>query len=387
MTRSFIAAVGCAAAVGIFMPVVARAQGTAELQIRTCTLVTGEVVMLDQCLQMLKVKSQRPRSRTVANLQPAAPAAPLGTSVKVAAPSGVNPKKDDYQPVHILLRRSLDDIGSFSKPNDLSDAAGAAFGWARNGSDHNHIWNAQGVIAVPYVREVGKYQGKDVPYLRTLSIAPYIVFDRVNNKDIAAADNVDVLTFGGAGEASIANWGNATHFFTVKGDLVSSFDGGKTKNWAVIGEYHAVGNPSDEGGNTFFSYLGTPLKTGFQSAYWTFTPKLRTEYRGALNGSDDPIFSDRNSAFRSGALLNFGLTVDNLFGQLPADFGGINYQASWGWMRDWVSLREYELFDTVLTVNLNKARNIAVSLSYTRGELTETGKKVDVTKAGLAVKF
>lgn len=386
MTKTFIAAAIGAAVISV-APLPTQAQNASVAQVRTCTLDTGEVVSLERCLQVLGVSSSANRVRPAVTARSAAPVANSPATATAAAVANDPPKKDDYNPYRFFLRRSLDDIGSFAKPNPLADAAGAEFGWARNGAADNHIWNAQGVLAVSYVREVGTYQGKNVPYLYALSITPYVVFDRVTNKNIAVVDNVDVLTLGGAGETSIANWGNAMHFFTVKGDVVSSFVGGKTKNWAVIGEYHAVGNPSDEGGNTLFSYFGTPLKTGFQSAYWTFTPKLRTEYRGSLNGSEDPIFGERTSAFRSGALLNFGLTVDNIFGLLPADFGGVNYQASWGWMWDWAAQRDYQLFDTVLTINLNKAKNIATTLSYTRGEKMETGRKVDVTKAGLSLKF
>ncbi len=301
-----------------------------------------------------------------------------------AAPKQAAGKDDESKsPFSFLLRRSLDDIDSFASPKELSDAAGAEFSWTRNGVSGNHTWAARGVVALPYVWE-NPDPARNRGYLSTLTLAPYVVFDRVTNT-VEATKNVDNLVFGFSGEAAYSNLWQATHIFRLRSEAVSSFDGGKAKNWAVVGEYLPIGNPEMGRANSLFAYLGTPLPIT-KDVYFTVTPKLVSEFRSVLEGDLDPIFGERRQAFRSGGKLTGAIAVDNLFSPVFPFYSAV-YQATYGWLWDSLSQRDYRLFDTSLTLNMTAAGNVGLTLSYRRGELEETGAAVDETKAGLAVKF
>lgn len=280
----------------------------------------------------------------------------------------------------------MEDVGSFASPNDPSDSAGAEFSWARNGISGNHALTAKGVLALSLVWETDKPLRNQL-YLNTVTFAPYIVFDRLRN-DIDTTKNIDDLAFGGTGELGYANFMNATHYLRFKGEVASSFDGGKAKNWAMAVEYQPFGNFEETGMGSLFNYLNTPIGVpGLQSVFFSVGPKLVTEYRTALEDDTDPIFSTRKAALRSGPTVSFGLGMDNIFETTPTLIQSVYYQVTWGWLWDWQSQRDYQLIDTSLTFNIDPGSHLGFTVSYTYGDVVATGKRTNVTKAGLSAKF
>ena len=153
------------------------------------------------------------------------------------------------------MRRSRDAIGSFADPKPFADAAGAEFAWADDRIADNKVWSARGIVAASLVH-YGEVL-RDNPYIDTLTLAPYVNFDRVSNSTMTT-DDVDNLTYGGVFEAGFANVFAATQYLDISGEVVSSF-AGDTKNWSIDLEWQPIGGVNPEGGNTIFSYLGTPL--------------------------------------------------------------------------------------------------------------------------------
>jgi hypothetical protein len=306
--------------------------------------------------------------------------------MQAAIPIAVAAAEDEEcEEWYFLIRRSRDDIGSFATPTCFSDATGAEFAWADDRIDENQVWSARGIIAKPFVSR-GAFKLNE-PYIDTIVLAPYANFDRVANSKNVAKD-VDNLTYGGVFEASVANVLNATHYFNLSGEAVSSF-AGEAKNWSIDLEWHPVGGLSSEYNNPLFSYFGTPLPLG-RYFTWSINPSLQAEYVSDLSDTaQQPIFAEHNEAFRAGPSLL--LTVDGKsredFSQIPWWASRIHYQIAYSWLYDLLSGRDYELLDTALKIGLDPSGHLGLTFSYRNGQLFETGQDVDLANIALSVSY
>ena len=196
----------------------------------------------------------QPKTASYVPPPPARPNAPLivDTAVEAApkaarsAAGGVAPASDPLKAsssVGFLVRRNVDDIGSFADPTDFSDAVGAEFAWANDRIADNEVWSAQGIVAVPFVHH-GEVL-RDDPYIDTLTLAPYLNFDRVSNSNKTDED-VDNLTYGGVFELGYANVMLATQYLRASSEVVSSFDG-DAKNWSVDFTWQPIGDIQSRG--------------------------------------------------------------------------------------------------------------------------------------------
>ncbi len=163
-------------------------------------------------------------------------------------------------------------------------------------------------------------------------------------------------------EAGFANVWGATQYLDISGEAVSSF-AGDAKNWSIDLEWQPIGSVNPEGGNTIFSYMGTPLPFG---RYFVITasPKLQAEYVSELwrASSTQPIFAEHNEAFRTGPAVTLAIDGIKEFGYVPWWIQRIHYEITYGWLYDLLSGRDYELLDTSLTFALDR-RVISDSLS------------------------
>ena len=301
-------------------------------------------------------------------------------------PASTANKQDEDLGGKLLIRRSLDDVGSFAAPSDFADAAGAEFAWADNRIEENEVWSARGLIARPFVVHRGE-EDLDKPYVRNILIAPYINFDRVSNSRNVAKD-VDNLTYAGVVEASIANFLGATHYLDLSSDFVTSF-GGEEKNWSVDLRWHPVGYGSQAANKTILSYMNTPRPLG-RYFVWSVTPSAQAQYVSDLTDADtQPIFAERDEAFRIGPSVF--LTVDGkdheYFPQVPRWASRIHYQIAYSWLYDLLSGREYELLDTALKLSLDPAEHFGLTFSYRNGQLEATGQEVDLATVALSVSY
>lgn len=325
-------------------------------------------------------------------VQPSAPIVEISVEASAKAAAASERAAKDASPdllaasnkTRLIVRRSRNAIGSFADPTPFAKAAGAEFAWADNRISDNEVWSARGIVAAPFV-----HQGealRDDPYIDTLTLAPYVNFDRVSNsKEIA--DDVDNLTYGGVFEASIANVFAATQYFDVSGEVVSSF-AGEAKNWSVDLTWQPVGGLSNEGGNTIFSYMGTPLPLG-RYFFLTVSPKVAAEYVSDLSdASAQPIFAEHHEALRTGPTMTLALDGGPKGSDyVPWWIQRMHYEITYGWLYDWLSGRDYELLDTSLTFALDKAGHLGLTFSYRNGELVETGQEVDLANIALSVSY
>jgi len=281
----------------------------------------------------------------------------------------------------ILIRKSMDDLGSFGRPSKLKNASGAEFSWARDQIAGNDTWNAQGLVALRLV--YWENEGYS-PYIAHALAAPYVSFDRVTNTT-AKSNDVNDLTFGFANEVALANFMQATHYFRLRAEEDSDFEG-RAKNWAVIAEYQPFGNLQLEGGNSVFAYLGTPLPLG-PNWFLTLSPKLRAEYRSSLNGSTDPIFTTNNQVLRVGPSVTMSLNGNTVFEDVPWYIQRTHFRVTYGMLYDTLAQRNYNLLDTTLTYDLDEEGYIGLSLSYRLGQLETTGQNINLAKIALSAKY
>jgi len=226
---------------------------------------------------------------------------------------------------------------------------------------------------------------RDDPYIDTLTLAPYVNFDRVSNSK-KTADDVDNLTYGGVFELGYANVMLATQYLRASSEVVSSFDG-DAKNWSVDLTWQPIGGVTRGGPNTIFSYMGAPLPLGTNFVF-TVSPKVQAEYAKDLSdASEQPIFAEHNEAFRTGPTVTLAIDGVKEFGYVPWWIQRIHYEITYGWLYDWLSGRDYELLDTSLSFALDEAGHLGLTFSYRNGELEETGQEVDLANIALSVSY
>ncbi len=336
----------------------------------------------------------QPKSASYVPPPPVRPNAPLiiDTAVEAApkaarsAAGGAAPASDPLKAsshVGFLVRRTTNDIGSFADPTPFSDAAGAEFAWADDRIADNEVWSAQGIVAVPFVHH-GEVL-RDDPYIDTLTLAPYVNFDRVSNSKKTDED-VDNLTYGGVFELGYANVMLATQYLRASSEVVSSFDG-DGKNWSIDFTWQPIGGVNPEGPNTIFSYMGTPLPLG-RNFVFSVSPKVDAEYVSDLSdASTQPIFAEHDEAFRTGPTVTLAIDGKKGLAHVPWWAERIHYEITYGWLYDWRSGRDYDLLDTALSFALDEAGHLGLTLSYRNGELVETGQKVDLANIALSVSY
>jgi len=328
--------------------------------------------------------SAQPKAVSYVLPAPTRPKAPVVQAAVEAAPADPSSaeKEDPCPQSPFLIRRSSDDIGSFADPTCFKTATGAEFAWADDRIADNQVWSAHGIVALPFVHH-GEVL-RDDPYIDTLTLAPYVNFDRVSNSKKTDED-VDNLTYGGVFELGYANVMLATQYLRASSEVVSSFDG-DAKNWSVDLTWQPVGGVNPEGGNTIFSYMGTPLPLGHNFVF-AVSPKVQAEYANDLSGaSDQPIFAEHDEAFRTGPTVTRGVDGKKGLGR-PWWAERIHYEITYGWLYDWLSGRDYDLLDTALKLRLDEAGHLGLTFSYRNGELVETGQKVDLANIALSVQL
>ncbi|MGY4155467.1 hypothetical protein ACVINW_001309 [Bradyrhizobium sp. USDA 4461] len=351
-----------------------------------CT-IGGKVVDARACIAALRKPPTTPKVAAAHSPKPTAP--PAASLINTPAPPlaqgpAANPLRpyDSWQTSNtILVRNSLDDLGSFGSPTPLKKATGAEFSWARDAIAHNDTWTARGLVADRFSLVEAPSLS---PYLVHALIAPYVSFDRVSNTTKKSSD-VDDLVGGLSTEFAVGNLLNATHYFRFMAEEDTSF-AGTTKNWNVAFEYQPFGNPQGEN-DTIFSYLGTPLNLG---PYWflTISPKFRAEYRSSQDGSTDPLFFSHSSIMRVGPSVTVAINGNDVgFSDVPWYIQRTHFRLTYGTLYDTLSSRNYDLLDTALSYDLDPYGYLALTLSYRKGQLETTGANVDIVKLSLSAKY
>lgn len=308
-------------------------------------------------------------------------AQPEGMPMKVRTAKERTSSKPEIE-AQVFLRKSMDDLGTWLNPGKLEKAAGAQFSFSQDNVTNNRNWSAQGLLGVRLLRWGAP---ETIPYISESMFALYTQFDREFNSKLTKND-VNDLTMGFSSEVAVPNIGGATWYMRANGEILTDFDG-NVRSWDVRGELQPFGNLDRDGPNTIFSYMGTPLPLG-PYFYLTVTPKLRAEYRGRLEGSDDPLFALHDRVLRAGPLLTVNIDGDTVFPEhTPWWAQRLHYQLVYGYLYDTLSSLSYNYLDTSLTFNLDKQGYLGLSFSYRKGKVEASGKDIDLAKVSLSAKY
>jgi hypothetical protein len=295
---------------------------------------------------------------------------PLGAILQEPPPTPAAAEKKCTTDGGFLIRRSKPDVGNFANPTCFRKAQGAEFAWANNRVDENEIWSARGLIARPITV---------ADQFKSLSLSPYISFDRTS-KAATIEELIDNLTLGGVIEFGLDNVLDGTQFFDIDGGLVTGFNG-MGKNWGINLAWEPKGNKRS---GSVMGFLGTEQNLGRYFTY-TFSPTLQTGFANEISETAlQPLFADNDWAIRSGPLVVFAL---NGADDAPWWIKRMGYEITYGWLYDWISGRDYELFDTALSFGLDETGHLGLTLSYRKGQLKETGQDVDLANIALSVSY
>jgi hypothetical protein len=286
-----------------------------------------------------------------------------------------------------VLRRSFEDVHPFT---DLTaKGSGADFSVTWDGVKNNRALAAKGVAAVPFVfnrefREDLRFS----PYVASITFAPSLRFEYLANSNRKLqAKNTEILTPGISGELELANFGapGLAHYITGRSSVVVSK--GEARNWQGRLEWLPIYNPPQGGTlcvNSPCPFFDLPL-------VWRLGPKAVVEYAGVIRADDsasEPLFRDGRRVLRAGGVLSFALLPNGFrLDELPVFLRALEYRLDYYVYQSLYSRRTYRLLDTVLTYNLDKDGNVAVALSFSRGNVEDTAERIDIAKLGLAVRF
>lgn len=290
-------------------------------------------------------------------------------------------KTDRTTSAYVLVRRTLEDISSLTLPKDPKDVTGAQFSYNRDNVSANTSWSARGVIAVPiYSADIFDPSGDRYAVTTASAVAPFIAFDKVTNSSSALAkSNLNNLNLGIISEYAINNVGRdkpVDHYLRLNSGTNMDFEG-NLKSWYLRGEWEPASTAS---------WLNTPIAP-LSSTGFNFTPliKARIQYDGQAGSIPQPLFLMRNEALRIGPRV--GIQIQPVTGLWANWFNSFTLTATYSYFYDTFSRRDYGLFDSALNYNIDEAGNYALSASYRKGKLEETGASVDQVMFGLAVKL
>ncbi|MCP1854410.1 MULTISPECIES: hypothetical protein [unclassified Bradyrhizobium] len=244
----------------------------------------------------------------------------------------------------------------------------------------NTVWSARGVVVVPIYGHYGPLKEEDRYSVRpAFALAPYISFDKVSNSNASqVSSNVNNLSFGLVSETVLANVGKekpTDHYFRLKGGVNTDFEGA-LKSTYLRGEWEPVSTANFiNAPYPLFNFNVVPLY------------KLRADYMSQAGKITQPVFTDHSQALRVGPRVGLEIQPVSGLGLWPSWFENFNLVASYSFLQDALSPRNYYLFDSTVTYNIDKDGNYAVSGNYRRGRLDETGARVDQIMLGFAIKL
>ena len=281
---------------------------------------------------------------------------------------------------HFLVRQSLEDINTLTAPKPTKDVTGAQFSYNRDNVTPNTVWSARGVVAVPIYGHYGPPDDGDRYSVRpAFAVAPFIAFDKVSNSNVALQSaNLNNLSFGVVSETVLANVGvekPTDHYFRLKSGVNTDFEGA-LKSAYLRAEWEPVSTAN---------YINAPYPVMNFNVVPLF--KFRADYMDQAGKITQPVFAAHNQALRVGPRVGFEIQPVSGLGLWPSWFENFNLVATYSFLQDTLSRRNYSLLDSTLTYNIDKDGNYAVSGSYRKGRIDETGASVDQIMVGLAVKL
>jgi hypothetical protein len=197
-----------------------------------------------------------------------------------------------------------------------------------------------------------------------------------NSLQTLKSKEVNVLSFGETGEVALAQILGGTQYLRSRTQYNTDFDG-IAKSWSTAVEWQPVSN--DLG-------LSAPRALG-RYLVWEVDPIVRTIYSNRLNSSPDPIFAARNEALRIGPVVALTVAPIQNDAVVPHWLQAASFSASYEYLNDVYSRRNYRLFNTALNLPLDAEGHLALQVAYQYGNIEETGGRVNLTTVGLSAKW
>jgi hypothetical protein len=281
---------------------------------------------------------------------------------------------------NFLLRDSFEDVSIFSCPKSFKDAAGAQFGWTRNGVSDNELLSARGVVSVGYAARLPKPDDPFAPYIVGYGFAPAISFNRERNSaDSRKSKDVDILSFSATSEIGVGRVLGGTQYFRFRPAINTSWTG-DPHSWSLTAEWQPLYNSPGNG-------INISSANGLGPLTWELDPIARLIYSRRLGNDDSPIFADSDTAIRLGPVLALTVAPQQDDAVVPAWLQRASFFTTYEWLYDLNSGSDYSLFSSGLNFALDKDGHTAIKLSYLHGDTEETGEFTDQVKAGLTARW
>jgi hypothetical protein len=281
------------------------------------------------------------------------------------------PPDNSISSVKFVLRKDFSDIDLFTAVSANSEADGAELSWTRDRTAKDTIWSADGVAAIAYSYITNNYSS-----VVGFAVAPYAKF---NEEFHSNPDNSDtnVVTAGGSGEIGIHN------ILGLRG--VDYF----RARWARTDDRVANTRADQVTGEWIPTYLRLRGEIPGTRLIVNFRPELMVQYDRQADGLPPSLFSGQQQALRVGPEATLKLNVLTSGLSLPAwleTLASLTGTVTYHWWTETYSHRNSSWLTTALTYNLDKDGNVALSASYKRGMIEETGKQADIVKISLTAK-
>jgi hypothetical protein len=261
--------------------------------------------------------------------------------------------------------------------SDIEDAEGAEFSVASDHIAQNTAWNihAMGSVVLQLLHD--RYpKGSEFNFIG-LSVAPFVSINRVRNSNPnAATNNVDEVAFGGSAEVGFDMLGGA-HYFRARGSSVNDRIAATTSAAAQF-EWIPV----------YDGAINSPIEFENLPVSFMLGPDYRLRY-------DNVVVNDltgaKDNLLRSGpqALLRYKVIGSALPDSLKdlAFLKSLHGQTTFGWLSSANTGQYFSYFNSSLTYNIDPEGHIGLTGSYTKGRSEDTGRKIDLWKAGLTAKW
>lgn len=320
--------------------------------------------------------------KVIAVSLPTADTKPSGTAQEAAhlehAGEWTQPKGSGQ----IYLRRDFQDLFLFSDPKPTG--SGAEFAVTSDLLAENRSISAKGVAFWPLVFDrTWEEKQRDRPYLARVSLTPSLRFEYLSNSDKKLKKrNIEIVTPGLTAEAEVGNLLGFSHYARARASLVTST--GHSESWQLRGEWQPI-EPSGR------FCVGSPCPLFGSPLLFRFDPKVVAEHAVAIGRVDpisEPLFSKKDYASRVGVSLPLKVYPNLLLRkELPIYLQYVDLSISYTAYQDLAIKSKYSLFDAVLTLKNSPDDRIGISLSYTRGNVEDTGQPINAAKIGVAAKF
>lgn len=272
---------------------------------------------------------------------------------------------------NLYLRRSHEDIGILKDPKDVKKAEGVLLAYTRDKLDDNDIWQARGAAMYQFRKTTEFAPTSNQGGITAYSFLPSITFDRTTN-DNNPDEEVDSLIFRAGTEIEYeggSRWWHSQHTrFNLAYATDFDFD---SAVWAL---------------ETQWEPLNTDWAMGVSKLI--LNRSLDVRWRGILHAEAGYVVRDggnsklveNDSFFRIGPKLQLDIW--------PSFSDRLGLGFSWAYLKGVSGTpRNSRMFESDLKYLLTENGNIALSLSYRKGDVPLIQKDVDSVNLGFNIKY